>query len=663
MAYHGGAAHLTGGFLGVDAFFVLSGFLITTLLISEWRRRGGIGLVSFWSRRARRLLPALAVVLVVVTVFVRWFVTSGTYPGFGGDVLYTVLYSANWHFIAAGANYFTATGPVSPLTHMWSLSVEEQFYVIWPLVVLGVLAVTRQVRAVLVVSVAGALASAVEMAVLASNGVSQTRLYYGTDTHAQSMLVGAALAAALAMVGSAQVARDPSFDRRLAIRPAPGREAGWVAANPTSEWVLFGVGAVCVAVSGVAWVFAGEFQGLLYHGGFFVAALAAAGVILSVVCSQRSPIGLVLASPPLRGLGIISYGLYLWHFPLFLWLDHGRTGLTGWSLFGLRTAVCLVVATASYVLVERPVRSAFRPSLGGRLGYRPLTAGVLAVVVLLALAVLVPRGAGVAADATAAAAPSAGVGAGADAPFVVVPSTTPAPGQPHDTPVTVPDNTSPMLLVGDSMAETLGWGIGAGVGDDYGLAVIDAGQPDCILTAGEFRVKSAAPQQAGFPCQVTSTSGGWPAYWAGLVARYHPRVSVFLGRMDIMDHLFDGRWTHVGDPAFDAYLLSQMERAITVLSAGGGQVALLTSPYYDSGEQADGSPWVEDDPARVATYNSLLRKAAAAFPGTATVIDLNRIADPDGRFTFTVGPCSCAPPTASTGPIRVTGGWPPGCSR
>src|SRR5271165_1307890 len=167
MAFHGGVSFMSAGFLGVDAFFVLSGFLITSLLIAEWQRIATIRLGTFWARRARRLLPALFLVLLAVAAYAAFAVPRGTYPGLRLDALSTLFYVANWHFILTSANYWNMTGPVSPLTHTWSLAIEEQFYLVWPIVVLVVLRLTRTLRPLLAVAAGGAVASAVWMAVLA----------------------------------------------------------------------------------------------------------------------------------------------------------------------------------------------------------------------------------------------------------------------------------------------------------------------------------------------------------------------------------------------------------------------------------------------------------------------------------------------------------------
>ena len=233
MGVHAGVYLTAGGFFFLDAFFALSGFLITSLLIVEWRKRGTIKLGAFWARRARRLLPALLVMLIGVAIIYGVFVPAGTYPTLRGDALSALFYFANWHFIASGSDYFHMTGLTSPLIHTWSLAVEEQFYLVWPLVFLGVMKLTRSLRVLLVVAVVGALASASEMALL-FNPTNINRLYFGTDTHAQSVFVGATFALGI---------------RLWAERRRKGDESNWQARTPWARLVLTVVGAIGVAIS------------------------------------------------------------------------------------------------------------------------------------------------------------------------------------------------------------------------------------------------------------------------------------------------------------------------------------------------------------------------------------------------------------------------------
>ena len=199
MMFHGGIPHMDGGFMGVDTFFVLSGFLITSLLIGEWRQALTIKLGSFWARRARRLLPALLLMLLFVAFFASVIVPKGTYGALRLDALATLLYVSNWHFILVNSNYFNETAASSPLLHTWSLAVEEQFYVIWPLVVLAVMHFTRSLKALFALCCAAAIASAIWMHVVYDGGLATNRAYLGTDTRSQCLFIGCALAVGLVL--------------------------------------------------------------------------------------------------------------------------------------------------------------------------------------------------------------------------------------------------------------------------------------------------------------------------------------------------------------------------------------------------------------------------------------------------------------------------------
>jgi peptidoglycan/LPS O-acetylase OafA/YrhL len=282
-------------------FFALSGFLITSLLLSEWQRTSKIRLGRFWARRARRLLPALLVMLLGVAFFAAFLVPAATYPTLRGDSLSAIFYYANWHFIANGSNYFDQTALTSPVTHTWSLAVEEQFYLIWPLVFLGVFKLWKSTRALLVVCVVGALASAIEMGLLYTPG-DVNRVYYGTDTRAQSLLTGAALAVSLSLWADHRrragtfVAGTDRHQRRLGGDPA------WAVQTAGGRAAALAVGLAGVAVSAVLWTVVSPNDALAYRGGFLLAALATTAVLLSVVCSQRSVLARCLSVAPLRFL-------------------------------------------------------------------------------------------------------------------------------------------------------------------------------------------------------------------------------------------------------------------------------------------------------------------------------------------------------------------------
>ncbi len=343
MGYHFGVGWLQGGFFSLDIFYVLSGYLITGLLLGEWARRARIKLAAFWLRRARRLLPALLVVLVVVALVVRFAYPAGLYPDFRMSALSALFYFSNWWQIAASGNYFVATGAIYPLAHTWSLAVEEQFYLVWPLVVVAVMHLGRRfdrgVELLLGVSVVGVAASATEMALLYHPGVDITRLYFGTDTHAQSILVGSVVACSMTMI-----------QRRR------GLEGMAPVATSARARVLLTV----VGLAGFAGTLALTYsltgtEGFDYRGGFLLSALSAAAIIVGAVCVAGGPIARVLSLRPIVWIGTVSYGAYLWHYPVFIELDAARTGLGGMGLLAVRFAATFVLAALSYYLVERPV--------------------------------------------------------------------------------------------------------------------------------------------------------------------------------------------------------------------------------------------------------------------------------------------------------------------
>ena len=294
-----------GGYLGVDIFFVLSGFLITWLLLHEWSTSGSIHFVAFWGRRARRLVPALLAMLVVVAVLDRFVYPTSLQPVIRADVPWVLGYLENWHLASAGG----ATS--SPLSHSWSLAVEEQWYLLWPVALMILLRLTRnRPRRLLGTVVSLAAVGAVGTAV-AFNGSDGYRVFFGTDARAQELLVGSALAVWCATMASPRSRMPgPLLDR-----------AGLLA--------LLMLGAYAVA---------GPSSLPALRGGYLVAALVTALVILSAMV-PGSWAGSLLARRELVAVGRVSYGLYLFHFPIYRWLNPPATGLDGWPLFVLRFAV------------------------------------------------------------------------------------------------------------------------------------------------------------------------------------------------------------------------------------------------------------------------------------------------------------------------------------
>src|SRR5829696_6585117 len=354
LLYHANLTWIPGGFLGVEVFFVISGYLITALLLAEWHQKGTINLKDFWLRRARRLLPALYVLLVVTLTFAVVFLPEEV-AGLRADVIAAVGYVTNWFLIFGQESYFESVGRPSVLQHLWSLAVEEQFYLIWPIVLavgLGFGATRLRRRRVLTVALVGAAASAVAMAIMYTPGVDPSRIYFGTDTRATGLLCGAALAFLWTPGDKYRPAEARHQRLRLPDRGRFRRRWGWTAP------LLLDVLSIA-ALGGLLWFFLhlGEFEPLLYRGGFTLVGLTTVAAIMAVVHPYAHVGSYLLGSAPMRWLGVRSYGIYLWHWPVFMvtrpQLDVPFGGL---PLLALRLSITIVLADISYRLVETPIR-------------------------------------------------------------------------------------------------------------------------------------------------------------------------------------------------------------------------------------------------------------------------------------------------------------------
>ncbi len=322
--YHARIDWLPGGFLGVDLFFVLSGYLITSLLLVEWEARNRIDLIRFWMRRARRLLPALVLVvlasLILASIFARQDLAHTR-----SDVASSLFYYMNWHLIAANHSYFNVMGNPSLLGHVWSLAVEEQFYIVWPLILVPCLVLVGRRRLPMLV-IAGIAASATLMWVLYNPGSDPSRVYYGTDTRAFLLLMGILLALVW-----------PYIER---LRDAV----------PLLE--LFGV----AALVGTVLLFRNmqDFNPTFYRGGDLAASFCFV-VLIAAVAHPRTGIGRALGVAPLRWVGERSYGIYLWHLPIIL-LVAGANVRSSPGVVIAEAAVVIAAAALSFRYVEEPIR-------------------------------------------------------------------------------------------------------------------------------------------------------------------------------------------------------------------------------------------------------------------------------------------------------------------
>ena len=530
LAFHLG--HLEGGYLGVDLFFVLSGFLITSLLLVERETTGHIDLGAFWARRARRLLPALFGVLAAIAVYAATDPVGVAMGALRGDALATLGYVANWHSIGAEVGYWDLFAAPSLLAHTWSLAIEEQLYIVWPLVVFVVLRFGR--RALLGTSLALGAASATAMIVLHGAGDDTSRVYFGTDTRAAAVLAGAALAA--------------WGGQRFRGAPIVGTLAA-------------------IGLGGAWFTVAGTSNGL-YEGGFLLCSVAGALVIAGAL--QPGPLTTVLSVRPLRHLGAISYGVYLWHWPVFVVLD-SSSDLRGAPLLVTKLLVTLVISEVSYRVLELPIRR------GSLRGWRIRVLGPVA-----AAAALVAVVAGTAAPAPASETPAAA---------------------PPSIPVSAPEpvaGTTRVLVVGDSGAHFIGLGMER-INDRARVVVRNAGTVGCGIANEGGRLKL---DDGGYFVDA-EWCHGWPDRWRAELEAFDPDVALLtIAWPGLGDRLVEGEWRHPCDPVYDEYYASEVRRALVVLAGTGARVAITDSPYL-------WLPVTQDDAAaRVDCLNAIYHREA-----------------------------------------------------
>jgi peptidoglycan/LPS O-acetylase OafA/YrhL len=333
VAYHLAPDGLVrGGFFGVDVFFVISGYLITSLLAAERADKGRIGLVPFWRRRIRRLYPAVLTMIAVV-IAVGALADPGAVAAARVTVPAALIYLTNWWFVYHRVPYFQAIGPPPLFIHLWSLAIEEQYYLLWPPVLAVLLARGRRPTRIAAWTLVAAVASTVLMAVLYHAGGSVDRIYYGSDTHAQGLLVGSALGL---VVPPGRLRRDVTTGARRLID---------------------GAGLTALAGLAVMMVVCSQSTAFTWRGGMLLVA-ALSGVAVVVAAHPASRLGLLLGTRPLRWLGTRSYSVYLWHWPV---IDLTRPGAGldpgGPARLVVRLALIAAASELSYRLVERPWRT------------------------------------------------------------------------------------------------------------------------------------------------------------------------------------------------------------------------------------------------------------------------------------------------------------------
>ena len=351
IAFHAGLRGASGGYLGVSLFFTLSGFLMGTLVLREREHTGRVDVFRFWERRLRRLLPAAIATLAGIAALSAHGGFRAGRNGLRAELLSALAYVANWRLLREGRSYASLFESPSPVQHFWSLSIEEQFYVFFPLLILGLYFLGRHRRRVVVIALAMLCAASVAAQFFVS---SYDRAYYGTDTRACELFAGALLACAV-------LGREGRIVRRRRSVTRVGVLA----------LVAF-VGLVALTPASAPW---------LVHGGFGAIAVLNVALIRAALVPE-SVFVRALSLAPVVAVGRVSYGLYLYHWPVFLWLDETRTGMSGAALLVARVAVTGVLAALSYHLLECPIR--YRRFLVRRRQFVGVIGASLAFVVVLA---------------------------------------------------------------------------------------------------------------------------------------------------------------------------------------------------------------------------------------------------------------------------------------
>jgi peptidoglycan/LPS O-acetylase OafA/YrhL/lysophospholipase L1-like esterase len=585
VGYHLRPELVPGGFLGVDLFFVLSGYLITSLLLEEHRSTGRIDLLAFAGRRVRRLLPAVVVVVVAVTAYISVRGDLGEIERIRRHALATLGYVANWLFIVDGDSYFADTAGPSMLRHVWSLAVEEQFYLLWPLLAWVALRASGR-RAVGVLALILAIVSVGRMAALFDGG-DPSRAYFGTDTRLFEPLIGAFGAVLLPL-------RAP--------RPRALNRAGSLA-------VVVWLGAVFVVDD--AW------SGF-YRGG----ALALGLIALLAVMGDGGVAARLLGSRVLVGLGAISYAVYLWHWPLLLILR--REGWRGVPLDLAVIAATLVLSVASLWLVERPARRRTGRVGDWMTGIRPLAVSLVVIalaggVVVALTRTSVPADAVTVEEALAAITAEPGPVTGStEVPDDVTATVDPAPGATDST----PELPITVMLVGDSSAWTMGGGtITFDPQQSPYISPFDGTKVTLLNLARQgYRLVPGATTDLGGVRQRPDEDIDTEAWWQETATVARPdAIVVYVGFSDIQSRIIDGAEVAFASERFDEEATAAAEQLFAALAAEAPVVVLTAPPLVGADmvvpEMAEF--FDEESPARAAHLNSLLEQVADRLEGVS----------------------------------------------
>ena len=590
LCFHFTLGPFRGGFVGVTVFFTLSGFLICSRTLAEVGRSGGFRALDFFERRVRRLAPAAIVCVLGVVIATNLIGTRAQHASVGGDAIAALFNVANWRFLVHGTSYADLFAAPSPLNHFWSLAIEEQFYLVFPLIVFLVLKLPKRTRAIavaLVVSV-GLEWSAHE----ASAAGSFNRFYYGTDARMSELLIGVIAALAL------------SYWRVSVPRPPGG---GRLAVGALA------LAGLAVVIGGGMYFRNGESN--YQHGGAILIALATATLIIGGLEGSNG-VARACSLRPLVWVGKVSYGAYLYHWPIFALSGKHWGPLHGTALGLSQLTISLLLAGVSFRYLEAPIqRRRFAPSRGRLLrGWGQALAGATAVTV--GLMFLYPAH---------GASRFAGGGTGLQIPDQAKPKATSVipPSDAVDRPMRV-------LVAGDSTGRVIANALSA-YQDAHPkqLQVLDLSLVACPITPTD-RIRNFVGESG----QNVTLCGGWQQSFAPQIAKFKPDVSlVFLSVMEQTDQrTVNGNWDNLLDPSYRAYQESSYDKFVSVLASTGAPVEWADVPYFTF--QNNLIPWISDNPERTDELNAMYRQLAARHPNVHLLDYANHLNKP-GRVDDT----------------------------
>ena len=576
LLFSHGLSQFRGGFLAISTAFTLSGFLLAALMLAGSSRPRRLALRNVWERRARRLVPLVYIVVLVVVVL-QALLRVGAVPTFRGDVWASLGFVTNWRLAFPGDGFASSFGELSALSHLWPVAVVVQLTILLPLVFVGLMAVAgRHWRATGALFGVLALASFYAAWVTGHDPQTQDLAYYGTHTRAGEVLVGVVLAYAL-------------LTPRL--RAWLSRPRVTVAARSGGLLALLGLV--------LLWTLVPIDSAALFRGVTLINALLTAWVIVAVTMPGRTSD--TLGRSPLRQLGIIAFAAYLFHWPLFLLLDADRTGLDGAPLFAVRLGASIAAGTLAYWALERPIRWKV-PLPRRRLGAALLGSGAVLAGLVLMLPVNPPANISLPIDD----------GSGPGALDVVLPA---GGGT---------DDAAHVLVVGDQTAGSLVEGFDAWneQDPDVPLRVSTHVSEDCPLGGPGTVRRFGETEESSLDCEA------WRWRLPGMLdAADYDAIVVVMGVADLGARRVDREWRHLGDPAYDHWLREEIDGVADVLSDADAPVMWLTSPHVrlDPFPDDPSTSWAqfdENDPHRVDRLNTLINEAVRGRRGFE-VVDLD----------------------------------------